>query len=148
VVSAVKRAPPSFVIFDANQPSAAQPAERFALSGPGYFVPNDWAPDGHAIIGQASVAVPTIDLFRLADKSLHRLLDFGEWPSWLPDSRRALFVSRRHEFYVLDTITGKTRMVYATPRDTLGPPRLTRDGKAAYFSRRVTEADIWLAELK
>ena len=33
-------------------------------------------------------------------------------------------------------------------RDTLGPPRLTRDGREAYFSRRITEADVWIATLR
>jgi hypothetical protein len=33
-------------------------------------------------------------------------------------------------------------------RDTLGPPRLTRDGTAAFFSRRITEADVWLIDLQ
>jgi hypothetical protein len=29
----------------------------------------------------------------------------------------------------------------------IGPPRLTRDGRTIYFSRRVTESDIWLVNL-
>jgi hypothetical protein len=36
-------------------------------------------------------------------------------------------------------------VVYSVFRDTVGPPRLTRDGRDAYFSRRITEADIWIA---
>jgi hypothetical protein len=30
----------------------------------------------------------------------------------------------------------------------LGPPRLTRDGRHAFFSRRQTESDIWIATVK
>jgi Tol biopolymer transport system component len=137
----------TFAIFNAGQ-SSEQQGEVIQLPDQEHFVPNDWAADGHAIVGQASISTPAIELFTLADKSLRRVLDFGEWPSWLPDSRRVLFVSKRREFHVLDTVTMRTRMVYSTPRDTLGPPRLTRDGRSAYFSRRVTEADIWLADLK
>jgi hypothetical protein len=30
------------------------------------------------------------------------------------------------------------------PRDVIGPPRMSADGTQVVFSRRVTEADIWL----
>jgi hypothetical protein len=33
-------------------------------------------------------------------------------------------------------------------RDVIGPPRLSRDGRRMFFSRRVTEADIWLLTLQ
>ena len=39
-------------------------------------------------------------------------------------------------------------MIFSARRDTLGPPRLTRDGRTAHFSRRVTEADVWLVNLQ
>jgi hypothetical protein len=29
-------------------------------------------------------------------------------------------------------------------RDIIGPPRLSRDGRTIYFTRRVTEADLWM----
>lgn len=38
----------------------------------------------------------------------------------------------------------KVRKIFSVTRDVIGPPRLTRDGRTAYFSRRVTESDIWL----
>jgi hypothetical protein len=67
---------------------------------------------------------------------------------WLPDSRRLLFVANGNAFYVADTRTKEVRQVWAVKRDVLGPPRLTRDGRRAYFSRRVTEADIWLLTMR
>jgi hypothetical protein len=48
----------------------------------------------------------------------------------------------------LDTRTKAARKVFTVARDVLGPPRLTRDGRALYFSRRVTEADVWMATLR
>jgi hypothetical protein len=38
--------------------------------------------------------------------------------------------------------------IYTSTRDVLGPPQLSRDGRAMYFSRRVTESDIWTLSLK
>jgi hypothetical protein len=55
---------------------------------------------------------------------------------------------RGREFHILDTHTKATQMVFSVNRDTLGPPRLTRDGRTAFFSRRVTEADVWLVDLQ
>lgn len=81
-------------------------------------------------------------------RTFERLIEFGEWPVWLPDSRRILFVSRGREFHILDTRTKATQLIFSVARDTLGPPRLTRDGRAAYFSRRVTEANVWIATLQ
>ncbi len=49
---------------------------------------------------------------------------------------------------MVDTRTKQTRKIYTSTRDVLGPPRLTRDGSVAYFSRRVTEADIYLASFE
>ena len=43
------------------------------------------------------------------------------------------------------SLPGRT---FSTTRDVLGPPRITRDGREAYFSRRTTESDIWLATLQ
>ena len=48
----------------------------------------------------------------------------------------------------LEPPTEEQAAMLATVRDTLGPPRLTRDGREAYFSRRITEADVWIATLR
>jgi len=115
------------------------------------FSPNSWSPDGERLVGQPGVmgsAHPGVVTYSLSSRKFTPMADFGEWPVWLPDGRRVLFVSRGREFYVLDTRTKTPRRVFSVVRDTLGPPRLTRDGRAAYFSRRVTEADIWLVDLR
>lgn len=135
-----------FQILKPDEPS--QRADHIVLPGDGHFAPNSWSADGRAILGQVRVSTPSIAVFTVADRSIRKLADFGEWPVWLPDSRRVLVVSKRREFHVFDTITGTERMVFSVPRDTLGPPRLSLDGRSAYFSRRITEADIWLVDLK
>ena len=66
----------------------------------------------------------------------------------MPDNRRILFVSRGKDFYVIDTETKQARKIYSSTRDVLGPPRLSRDGREMYFSRRVTESDIWTLTFK
>ena len=52
------------------------------------------------------------------------------------------------QFQVVDTRAKATKQIFAVRRDTLGPPRVTRDGREIFFSRRVTESDVWLATLQ
>lgn len=77
-----------------------------------------------------------------------RLTDFGQWPVWLPDGRRILFVSGGDAFYLVDRVSWQVRKIFSVWRDVIGPPRLMRDGRAVYFTRRVTEADIWMLRLQ
>jgi len=86
--------------------------------------------------------------YSLRTRTYDRLTDYGEFPEWLPDSRRLIFASEGKHFFVADTVTKQVRKVFTAARDVVGPPRLTRDGRTAYFSRRITESDIWLLTLQ
>jgi Tol biopolymer transport system component len=111
------------------------------------FIAVDWSQDAARLAGQIGFSDRGgngIVLYTFASRNFERLTDFGEWPAWFGDSRRLVFVSKGHEFWVLDTRTKQTKKVYSAIWDTLGPPRLTRDGRTVFFSRRVTEADIYL----
>jgi Tol biopolymer transport system component len=111
------------------------------------FTPNSWSPDGERLVGQLGLT-PGVLTYTFNSRSYERLTDFGEWPVWLPDSRRVLFGDGGKNFWVLDVLTRQTKAIYSGGRDVLGPPRLTRDGKTVYYSRRVSESDIWLMTLK
>jgi Tol biopolymer transport system component len=74
--------------------------------------------------------------------------DFGEWPAWLPDSRHLLFVSEGRHFHVVDRLTGVVERIFTVAHDAIGPPRVSPDGRRVYYSRRVTEADVWLLTLE
>jgi serine/threonine protein kinase len=96
----------------------------------------------HHVMG----TVPYMSPLRTREYEL--LTDFGEWPVWLPDSRRVLFVARGKAFFILDTRSRQFTKTFSVTRDVIGPAQLAPDGKTAYFSRRVTESDIWLLTLK
>jgi Tol biopolymer transport system component len=138
------------LIFDPNRPWRDQtPAvlPRFpSTAGP--FVPNSWSPDGQKLAGQISLTPQGIATYSLRSRTYDLLTDFGEFPVWLPDSRRLLFVAGGRDFFILDTDTRQSRKVYTATRGVLGPPRLTRDGRSAYFTRRMTESDIWLLKIE
>jgi Tol biopolymer transport system component len=136
-------------VVDPNRPWNAQTPQALPLPEPALrpFIPNAWSPDGSKLagmIGFSDRGGNGVVLYTFATGAYDRLTDFGEWPVWFGDSRRLLFVNKGREFWVIDTRTKATRKIYSTVWDTLGPPRLTRDARAAYFSRRATEGDIYL----
>ncbi len=87
-------------------------------------------------------------MYTFKTQTYERLTNFGEWPVWLPDSRRVLFGDGGKNFWLLDTATKQTKVIYSGGRDVLGPPRLTPDGRTAYYSRPITESDIHLMTLR
>jgi Tol biopolymer transport system component len=137
-------------IFDPNLPWRQQTPQLLPpLQSPRLlFVVNSWSRDGERLVGQAGLAPHGIVTYSLRSGSFDRLTDFGEFPVWLPDSQRVLFVSGGKEFFVVDARSRKVQRVYSVKRDVIGPPQLSRDGREVYFSRRVTEADIWLLTLE
>jgi Tol biopolymer transport system component len=112
------------------------------------FMANSWSPDGKKLAGMISYSDKGVVVFSFDSGRYEKLTSFGQWPIWLPDSRRLLFVSGGSAFYVVDTATREVRTVLEVTRDVLGPPRLTRDARHAFYSRRHTEADIWLLTLE
>jgi serine/threonine-protein kinase len=139
----------SAYIFDPNRPWDNQAPERL-LPPPDSlkpFGPHSWSPDGRRIAGMIAAVDRGIVLYTLGTRNYQRLTSYGQWPVWLPDSRRVLFVSGGKAFYLVDRETRAVRNVFDVTRDVIGPPQLTQDGREMYFTRRVTEADIWLATL-
>ena len=124
------------------------------LPQPGYpegrFLVTDWSPNGRYLSGMQGF----LDLgggvvvYDFETGTYDVLTEFGQWPVWLPDNRHLLFVTQGTEFHVVDRVTRETRLVYSAPRDVLGPPTLTDDGREVFFSRRHSEADIWLVRLR
>jgi len=137
------------MLFDPTRPWNEQQAETVAtppdsLAG---FAPHSWSPDGRRLAGMINALDQGIITYDLATGTYARLTDYGQWPLWLPDGRHLLFVSGGNAFYVVDRDTKAVRKVFEVSRDVIGPPQLTPDGRTMYFTRRVTEADIWLMTL-
>ncbi len=112
------------------------------------FAPHSWSADGRRLAGMISALDRGIITYTFATRKYERISDFGQWPVWLPDNRRVLFVSGGNGFYVADRVTREAHEVFSTRRDVIGPPQLTGDGRMLYFTRRVTEADIFVLTLR
>ena len=148
-IATVSRTEARAFIFDPNRPWKQQSPETLAPFDPATarFLVNDWSPDGRQLVGAAETPGGGVVTYSLESHQYERLTDFGEWPIWLADSRRVLFVANGKNFYVVDSSSKQVHKVFSVSRDIIGPPQLTRDKKTAYFSRRVTESDIWLLTL-
>lgn len=133
-------------IFDPNRPWNDQKPQVIPppTDSPDEFVVNAWSPDGSQLAGQAGLAAHGILTYSLRSRTFDRLTDFGGYPVWLPDSRHLLFVAGGRDLYTVDVRSRTVEKVFSVRRDIIGPPQLSRDGREAYFSRRVTEGDIWL----
>lgn len=136
-------------LFDPNRPWNEQQPDTLPTPPDSLrpFGPHSWSPDGRRIVGMIQALDRGVVMHTLGTRRYERLTTYGQWPVWLPDSRRLVFVSGGKAFYVIDVETRAVRKIFSVPRDVIGPPQLTPDGRTVFFTRRVTEADIWLATL-
>jgi Tol biopolymer transport system component len=137
-------------IFDPSKPWKDQHPQLLPTApaaGNGFLV-NSWSPDGRRLLGGSGPVGVGIVTYAFDSDSYEKLADSGEWPVWLSDNRRILFVLDGKRLMLLDTQTKQTRTILSVTREVLGPPRISRDGRHIYFSRRLTEGDIWLMETK
>ena len=107
-----------------------------------------WSPDGKKLAGIKHLPNGVhsgIGIYDLETKSYDWLTDFGDWPIWLNDNHRLLFVSQG-SLYLFDTQSRKYQRVFVvTDQDVdIGSPALSRNNHTIFFTYVAAEADIWL----
>lgn len=123
-----------------------------ALSEPSLsFEGWSWSPDGKKLAGIKHLPNGVhsgIGLYDLESKTYDWLTDFGDWPVWLNDNQRLLFVSQGNLF-LFDTLSRKYHEVLVvTEQDVdIGSPALSHDNRTIYFTYVAAEADIWLMDI-
>lgn len=150
--------PGGIYIIDPNQPLKEQepqvlPDNDARLQG---LIVNSWSPDFEKLACQTGFneagSRPNLGIvtYSFKTRKYKRLTNYGEWPVWLPDSRRILFVSKGKYLYVIDSLSKQkpATEIFSVERGSIGPPRISPDGRFIYFTRRITEADIWLVILR
>jgi WD40 repeat protein len=113
----------------------------------------DWSPDGRRIA--ATVGYPgDIAIFDLDSRDYSVVAKFEPTSPkrayqlrWLNDGRRLLFRDAEGAVRLLDTETGRQKEVLRVAPDSVSFFCLSRDDKVMYFSRRISEADIWMLTL-
>jgi len=127
--------------------------------GGGFFAPTSWSPDGRSIAGtvrHADGRRAGVVVFDLASRHYERLLDYGVWPSWLPDGRRLLFhaaprtdVSSGEGYppgdhlLLVDRDTGEVHEVLGSPDASLDEASVSSDGRWIVCVRTRVRADVW-----
>ncbi len=111
-----------------------------------------WSADGKSLAGIKHLPNGIhsgIGIYDLESKKYDWFTDFGDWPVWLNDNRRMLFVSQG-KIFLFDTATRKyERVLTVTDQDVdIGSPSLSPDNKTLYFTFVSAEADIWLMTLE
>jgi Tol biopolymer transport system component len=110
-----------------------------------------WSPDGKKLAGIKHLPNGVhsgVGIYDLDSKTYDWLTDFGDWPLWLNDNRRLLFVSQGNLF-LFDTQTRKyTHVLTVTDQDVdIGSPSLSHDNRTIFFTYVASEADIWLMQI-
>ncbi len=138
------------VIFQPDKAWSEQTLEHFSpLSDPSVaFEAWSWSPDGNRVAGIRHLFGSIhagIGIYDLESRQYDWLTDFGDYPLWLNDGRRILFVNRG-KLLLLDTKTRKYQPVLTVTDEEvdIGSPGLSRDNQTIYFSFVASEADIWL----
>src|SRR5829696_6723893 len=110
-----------------------------------------WSTDGKKLAGIKHLPNGVhsgIGIYDLESKTYDWLTDFGDWPIWLNDNRRLLFVSQG-TLFLFDTQSRKYQQVLlVTDQDVdIGSPALSRDNRTLYYTYVAAEADIWLMDI-
>jgi hypothetical protein len=92
-----------------------------------------------------------VAIFRFKTGDYLRVSDYGQFPLWLPDSRRLLFAAENSKVLSILDIQSRQVRTYPLPfhgdvdRFGLG---LSRDGRTLYVTEREQEADLWQLDLQ
>src|SRR5205085_2322251 len=110
-----------------------------------------WSTDGKRLAGIKHLPNGVhsgIGIYDLESKTYDWLTDFGDWPAWLSDNRRVLFVSQG-KLFLFDTVSRKYHPVLTvTDQDVdIGSTALSWDNRTIYFTYVASEADIWVMDL-
>ncbi|HEY3349632.1 MAG TPA: protein kinase [Thermoanaerobaculia bacterium] len=124
--------------------SAAAPAPPLEIEGKWAW---DWSPDGRQllVLKRGAVASSGVLLCAMPGGRCELLAPHAEQARFFPDGRHVGYVERG-EIHVLDLATRASRVLVAARADSpITRFCISRDGRALYFLRDVSEGDIWVA---
>ena len=107
-----------------------------------------WSPGGKRLAGIRHMfggIHAGIGIYDLASRHYDWLTDFGDYPLWLKDNQRILFVSQG-KILLFDTKSRKYQQVLLVTNEDvdIGSLGLSTDNRMIYFTYVETQADIWL----
>ena len=128
--------------------SNSKPLSGLTL-GRGELQPNLWSPDGRWLSGAIKTSAGAsvgFGVYELATGEARTVSEDGGVgvASWLPDSRRLIYVTRKGELVVVDAMSGARRVVrsgFATLDFDSGA--MAPAGRTFYYGAEQVESNIW-----
>ena len=141
----------SFVI-QAGTPWKDQSPEPLPVSESGAgFTAWSWSADGRKLAGyvqREDGSSDGITVYSLESHTYEHLAPVGDWPHWLPDSRRLIF-HYQGKAYLIDSQSKKRHEVLSVaPHEVSQQFGVSRDGRQIVFTLDATEADVWQLSLE
>lgn len=110
-----------------------------------------WSPDGRKLGGallREDRSARGVAVYSLESHKYEQLAPVGDWPRWLPDSRRLVF-HYQDKVYLIDSQSKKMHEVLSVaPHAVSWYFGFSRDGRLLVFALEATEADVWLMNLE
>jgi serine/threonine protein kinase/Tol biopolymer transport system component len=131
------------------QEQSPEPLPPYPIPG-GYFSPNDWSPDGDKLIGTFAGEDRSdagLAKFSFSSGGYEKLTDFGNYPSWLKDNRKFIFISKT-TIYLGDAESKKAQPIFSPSSHGLQHPSISPDNRTIFFRFLQVEADVWLLSLE
>jgi serine/threonine protein kinase/Tol biopolymer transport system component len=116
----------------------------------GHFVPNDWSPDGGKLIGTfvgGDRNDAGVGIYSFSSDSYERLTDIGNYPGWLNDNRKFIFI-HKNTIYLADSESRKAQPVFTPSYHGIQNPSISPDNRTIFFRFLQVEADVWLLSLE
>jgi serine/threonine protein kinase len=133
--------------------SSSKPLSGLTLR-PGQLLPTMWSPDDRWLSGPitaSSGAAVGFGVYEIATGVARSVSeDSGLFvASWLPDSRRLIYVTLKGELVVVDAMSGARRVVLSglAPSD-LDTGAMAPDGRTFYYGAVHVESNIWRLQRK
>jgi Tol biopolymer transport system component len=119
----------------------------------GLFVLSSVSPDGQWLAGHRmrrdDSPIPGIVVYSMERQEYSVIIERGNNPLWLSDSRRMIFYDSG-QLYLVDRATGRTRSLEFADRQWLGGEgySISADDRVLYYSKADVESDIWQATIQ
>jgi serine/threonine protein kinase/Tol biopolymer transport system component len=139
-------------IVDLTQSPDERRPEGIEMGSPDRWLgPWSWSPDGRILAGtllDPAGRIEGVGTYDLTSGEYKELSLQGSFPSWLDDSRRLIY-GEGSEIKMMDTVTGKSRVILSVAPDEVlnNSLKISTDNRTIYFTRSVTESDIWMITL-
>lgn len=134
-------------LFDPDKAWASQTPEFLPRldTTDGIFTPCSWSRDGQRLLGEGEKN--GIFVYSFATKRFTRFPASGDSPVWLSDSRRFVFRNGK-KWLIGDIVSQATRPILDSAPAEAIPTAFSPDGRTIFYTRLLSEGDIWMITMK